>query len=157
MTETTARDRLVKSMAETAQERREADPHGFWDMSERQLVEWLGGNNAVPGSVTYEQARLVLEQKRHETERDERKNAEVRQQMRQRMEQRFAAMEPEPTNGKFFGLLALIIAVGGAIGVVLPATVARVVVAVIVVLVLAALVVPAVRRPVSRWLDRTFG
>ena len=37
-------------------------------MGERELVEWMGAGNAVPGSITYEQARLVLEQKRHEAD-----------------------------------------------------------------------------------------
>lgn len=55
------RQKLAKKIAINRRERREKDPHGFWDMGERELVEWMGAGNAVPGSITYEQARLVLE------------------------------------------------------------------------------------------------
>ena len=54
------------------------------------------------------------------------------------------------------GLLALIVGVGALIVVVLPTTVARAVDAIVVLAVIAALFLPAVRLPVSRWLNRTF-
>ncbi len=47
-------------------EKKNADPHGFNEMDEWQLTEWLGGGNAIEGSITYNRAKLVLEQKRHE-------------------------------------------------------------------------------------------
>lgn len=61
-----------------------------------------------------------------------------------------------PTDGRFLGLLALIVGVGALIVVVLPTTVARAVDAIVVLAVIAALFLPAVRLPVSRWLNRTF-
>jgi hypothetical protein len=41
----------------------ETDPHGFNDMTTRQLTDWLGGGNAEPGSITYQHAQAVLEAK----------------------------------------------------------------------------------------------
>lgn len=128
------------------------DPHGFWKMSERQLIDWLGAGNAQPGSVTYEKARMVLESKQRRAGQWSRESAERRSRLQEKLE----ASGPQPTNGKFFGLLALIVAVGALVVVVLPTTLARVVVVVIVLAVVAALFLPTVRRPVSGWLDRTF-
>lgn len=146
--------KLAEKIAARQVREKEADPYGFWSMTERQLVEWLGAGNAEPGSVRYDQARLVLEQKRREWDHANQKASEFNRWM----EQATAPVAPAPpqTNGKFFGLLALVVALGGAVGLVLPATVSRIVVAAVVVLVVAALLVPAVRLPVSRWLDRTF-
>jgi membrane protein YdbS with pleckstrin-like domain len=89
-------------------------------------------------------------------ERQARLDAEHQKMMRQRLSSRVVQMGPQTTNRGFFGLLMLIVALGTLVAVVLPAWVTRVFVALLVVLVLGALFVPAIRYPLSRWLDRTF-
>jgi hypothetical protein len=60
-------------------ERRANDPWGFWDMTESQLVNWLGGNSAEVGSPVHEHGRQVLEQKRREADRDRGRTDEHRE------------------------------------------------------------------------------
>jgi hypothetical protein len=58
------------------------DPHGFHGMSERELVNWMGAENAQPGSVAYQHAELVLSMKQREAERSSKlldRAGEVRQ------------------------------------------------------------------------------
>lgn len=44
------------------------DPYGFWDMSERELIDWMGAGYAEPGSVVYKHAEHVLALKQREAE-----------------------------------------------------------------------------------------
>jgi hypothetical protein len=45
------------------------DPHGFNDMSIRELTDWIGAGNAAIGSQRYEQAQAVLDEKKTERTR----------------------------------------------------------------------------------------
>jgi hypothetical protein len=49
-------------------ERDPDDPHGFHDMSERELVNWMGAGNARLGSVVFKHAELVLSMKQREAQ-----------------------------------------------------------------------------------------
>ncbi len=55
---------LAARLAQRSQREKESDPYGFHEMTERELVDWLGAGNAEPGSQVYEHGKLVLESKR---------------------------------------------------------------------------------------------
>jgi hypothetical protein len=47
-----------------------ADPHGFHDMSQRELVDWFPESGSQPGSRNYEFAKEVLRLKEGEAQRE---------------------------------------------------------------------------------------
>lgn len=69
---TTSADPVMESLDHMREQVRELrdrapdDPHGFHDMSERDLVNWMGAGNAQPGSVVFKHAELVLSMKQRE-------------------------------------------------------------------------------------------
>lgn len=146
-------------------DRQADDPYGFWEMTETQLVNWLGGNNAQIGSPVHEHGKQVLEQKRREADR--RRGQAVEHRRRQErsgttLEDRLRASVRDgevatPINGKLFALLALIAALGTLIAVAVKGWAMWVVIGATVCLILTGLFVPSARRPVSLWLDRVFG
>jgi Flp pilus assembly protein TadB len=68
----TPKERLARKIADDRIRREKADPHGFFSMSERELIEWLGAGNAEPGSAAYSQAERVLAVKRREADENAR-------------------------------------------------------------------------------------
>lgn len=48
------------------------DPHGFHDMSAREIVDWFAESGSQPGSINYEYAEKVLRLKEREAEEDAR-------------------------------------------------------------------------------------
>ena len=117
-------------------------------MSERELVDWLGKGNAEPGSTAYNHAQLVVESKR---------NHRLLHQGLGSEPSRPDEEENEPLSkltGAFWAFLALVVAVGGILAVVLPWGWAKAVVVITaVVVVVLALTVPVARRGLSGWLD----
>jgi hypothetical protein len=48
------------------------DPHGFHDMSAREIIDWFAESGAQPGSITYQYAEKILRLKEREAEEDAR-------------------------------------------------------------------------------------
>lgn len=65
---TDPRNFLFRDPPESRQPEDENDPYGFWGMSERELIDWMGAGYAEPGSIVYKHAEHVLALKQREAE-----------------------------------------------------------------------------------------
>lgn len=64
-------EQMSEKLAAYRMERERRDPHGFYGMSERDLIDWMGEGHAQPGSVVYKQAEHVLSMKQREAAQDD--------------------------------------------------------------------------------------
>jgi hypothetical protein len=64
-------EQMSEKLAAYRMEQERRDPHGFYRMSERDLIDWMGEGHAQPGSVVYKQAEHVLSMKQREASQDD--------------------------------------------------------------------------------------
>jgi hypothetical protein len=111
---------LSREIAQNQLKQSRADIHGFHDMSERELVDWLGQGHAQPGSVAYKHAELVLGLKQREAVNGERTQLDLDEAMEQvkRMFEPKTTKEPAPASDRLssahLAVLSMPFAVFGA-------------------------------------------
>jgi hypothetical protein len=143
-------ERLAKKLAARTKHEKEADPHGFHEMTERELIDWLGAGHAQPGSQVYEHAKLVLQSKQ---------NARLLVHGLDSQPEERPEPEPEPVRmtGLHVTILALVLAAFVGLAAVVQLPVTRILAVVVVALVLAAVFVRPIREPTLRLIDRALG
>jgi hypothetical protein len=62
---------MAQKFAARELERQRRDPRGFYEMSERDLIDWMAEGHAQPGSIVYNQAEHVLSMKQREAAQED--------------------------------------------------------------------------------------
>lgn len=145
------KEKLAKKLAARAKHEKEADPHGFHEMTERELTDWLGAGHAQPGSQVYEHGKLVLDGKRN--------TRLLHHGLDSQPYERPEPEEPEPIQiaHGHIAILALVLAAFIGLAAVVRSPITSILAVVVVVLVLAAVFVRPVREPALRLIDRVTG